>query len=549
MKTQLRRILLAWLTTLIVAGALPALAHNLGSAAVTANCASFTLTVTGNELTVPTGTVNYEVILTPNPGAPVSVTGAITVTPNPDGTFTGSVTRTWSSVGVTLSGTTCISGSATLVTQNGTHNTVKITSTPECVTCTGKCAGSIGDFVWHDLDFDAHQGGSEPGIANVTLRLIDGTDHVIRTTHTDGSGAYLFDGLCADSYQVEVDTPPGYVPTTPCSPDQTVPTDSNCSAAPVTLTTNDSHNPTIDFGFVTPSKCSGLIGDFVWRDTDCDGIQDFGEPGLNGVRVSLKNDGVVVRTTTTSQGPNLQDGYYQFNEVCQGSYTVEVDGSTLPAGAIPAPCTVGSNRAIDNNCSPAPVSLSSSESSDTTIDFGYCVGVGKTFTIGPSSMEGHLRIMPGDWISGGFSFKFKSGSHAATQFTVKSKVEIAVTCPLGGGAGGTILVDLGTKAYSVPAANTSWLPTGDANSVLSWMGSAQAPNLCGGKVMDNARGAVYTSTVSQNPVTGTLVDFRFKYRDPNAKGKGNVNCLDTSDPRRAKADVCGASWSETVLDP
>jgi len=44
---------------------------------------------------------------------------------------------------------------------------------------------------------------------------------------------------------------------------------------------------------------------------------------------------------------------------------------------------------------------------------------------------------------------------------------------------------------------------------------------------------------------GSLVDFRFKYRDPNAKG----NWLDTSDPRRAKADVCGASWSETVLDP
>jgi hypothetical protein len=67
--------------------------------------------------------------------------------------------------------------------------------------------------------------------------------------------------------------------------------------------------------------------------------------------------------------------------------------------------------------------------------------------------------------------------------------------------------------------------------------------------MDNSKGAIFEATVSQSPDTGSLINWRFKYRDPNAKGKGNVNCLDTSDPRRDKADVCGASWSETVKDP
>ena len=104
---------------------------------------------------------------------------------------------------------------------------------------------------------------------------------------------------------------------------------------------------------------------------------------------------------------------------------------------------------------------------------------------------------------------------------------------------------LGSRTYNIPAGNTEWLPTGDQTSVLSWMGSAQAPNLCGASPMDNAKGAVFKSTVFPDPPSGSLVDFRFKYRDPNAKG----NWLDTSDPRRAKADVCGASWSETVLDP
>jgi hypothetical protein len=67
--------------------------------------------------------------------------------------------------------------------------------------------------------------------------------------------------------------------------------------------------------------------------------------------------------------------------------------------------------------------------------------------------------------------------------------------------------------------------------------------------MDNAKGAVFTATVLQNPPTGSLVDFRFKYRDPAAKGKPNTDCTNANDPNRNKADVCGASWSETVKDP
>jgi hypothetical protein len=164
-------------------------------------------------------------------------------------------------------------------------------------------------------------------------------------------------------------------------------------------------------------------------------------------------------------------------------------------------------------------------------------------------MEGHLLIRPGDWISGGYSFKFKNGTHPATTFSVASFMTLNVTCPAGGGPGGAIVIDLGPHTYPVPANNTDWLPTGDANNVLSWAGSAKAPDLCAGNVMDNSKGAVFTATVSQSPPSGSLVDFRFKYRDPNAKGKGNVNCLDTTDPRRARADVCGASWSQTVTDP
>lgn len=167
----------------------------------------------------------------------------------------------------------------------------------------------------------------------------------------------------------------------------------------------------------------------------------------------------------------------------------------------------------------------------------------------PASMEGNLTIAPGDWISGGYSFKLDNTTHTATNLTVTSRVSLAVTCPSGGGTGGSILVDLGSQTYSVNAGNTNWLPTGDANSVLSWMGSIQAPDLCNGHPMNNAQGALFTAVLSQSPPTGSLVDFRFKYDDPNAKGNGNVDCLNTSDPRRNSPSVCGAGWSPTATYP
>jgi hypothetical protein len=182
--------------------------------------------------------------------------------------------------------------------------------------------------------------------------------------------------------------------------------------------------------------------------------------------------------------------------------------------------------------------------------FGQCAPPqGKSLEIGPSSMEGHLQIRPGDWISGGYSFKFVNGGHDAAIVTVTSTLTMPFTCPQGGGTGGQFTINLGTHDYPVAAGNTDWQPTGDANSVLSWAGSGMAPDLCSGNIMDNSKGAIFDAVISQNPDNGQLLNWRFKCRDPNAKGKGNVNCLDTTDPRRNRADVCGASWSQTVRDP
>ncbi|MCB0392874.1 MAG: hypothetical protein KDD58_16425, partial [Bdellovibrionales bacterium] len=75
-----------------------------------------------------------------------------------------------------------------------------------------------------------------------------------------------------------------------------------------------------DFGFVRQV----LIGDFVWFDTNEDGVQDGGEPGLEGVVVRLVGASPTVTTATDATG------YYEFESKHDGllpsqSYSVQID--------------------------------------------------------------------------------------------------------------------------------------------------------------------------------------------------------------------------------
>ena len=247
--------------------------------------------------------------------------------------------------------------------------------------CDGRCTGRIGDFVWYDGSEAECNGCQEPGeqgIPNVTVVLKDSSGTVIATDVTDADGYYLFTGLCAGDYTVEVDEstlPDGYYasPSQQDCADPSTANDSNGSPADVTLTTDHSEDLTIDFGYCTP--CDGRIGDFVWLDgggADCNGCQEDGEQGIPGVTVILKDaSGAVIATTVTDA-----DGYYLFTGLCAGDYTVEIDDGTLPPGVVPAPCTnpecADPAQANDNNCSPADVTLTEDDSEDLTIDFGYC---------------------------------------------------------------------------------------------------------------------------------------------------------------------------------
>ena len=70
--------------------------------------------------------------------------------------------------------------------------------------------GSLGDFVWFDINGNGQQDAGEPGLQGVTVNLLDANGNVVNTTTTDANGQYLFAGLSPDTYIVEFVTPSSY---------------------------------------------------------------------------------------------------------------------------------------------------------------------------------------------------------------------------------------------------------------------------------------------------------------------------------------------------
>jgi hypothetical protein len=88
------------------------------------------------------------------------------------------------------------------------------------------------------------------------------------------------------------------------------------------------------------------IGNRVWVDTDQDGIQDAGEPGLAGVQVQLYQGATLVTTVTTDA-----DGNYKFTNLLPNTaYTITVPlGQTALVNKPLTTTNVGSNDLIDND--------------------------------------------------------------------------------------------------------------------------------------------------------------------------------------------------------
>jgi hypothetical protein len=82
---------------------------------------------------------------------------------------------------------------------------------------------------------------------------------------------------------------------------------------------------------------------FVWNDTNNNGVQDPGETGLPGIKVSFE-DGVGDVTETYTD----VDGIYQA-PLPDGTYTVTISTSSVGTGYTPSPTDAAGNDSIDSD--------------------------------------------------------------------------------------------------------------------------------------------------------------------------------------------------------
>ena len=235
--------------------------------------------------------------------------------------------------------------------------------------CVGEISGAISRAVGGPDD-----PGGEP-VEGVVFRILDSEGNLVAKAPS-GPDGYSFRGLCPGDYRVEID--PASVP-----PDVIV---SGCEIAGVVLEDCASVPVTIDddgearvMDFPVDTNCSSAIVGRVWNELNDDTIFSLVvEDGLDGVRVLLRDErgAEVLATTTNSVGD------FELVGLCAGSYTLDVDTSTIPPGFGPARCVEAAADHLQATCLPASVVLSADDAETIRTDVAFeSPFAGRFFTI------------------------------------------------------------------------------------------------------------------------------------------------------------------------
>ncbi|HEX8606536.1 MAG TPA: SdrD B-like domain-containing protein, partial [Pseudoduganella sp.] len=234
--------------------------------------------------------------------------------------------------------------------------------------------GTIASTVWEDRNGNGTQDSGETGVSGATVKLVDAKGATVSTTTTDARGDYTFTTAVGD-YSVQVTKPAGYVFTSQDKgSNDAIDSDVNASGASATFTVKA--GVTIDPADAGVYRTASL-GNKVWYDCDGDGIQDAGESGIQGARVTLLDESGKSIAVTTTNG----SGEYAFSGLKPGVYSVQFDTSALPSGYVITKQDAGSDDARDSDVDATglsqKVTLVSGEN-NTSVD----AGVAQAATIG-----------------------------------------------------------------------------------------------------------------------------------------------------------------------
>lgn len=199
--------------------------------------------------------------------------------------------------------------------------------------------GTIGDFVWDDLDGDGVQDAGEPGLADAVVYLIDASGHFLDLAYTDEDGHYQFVNVEPGDYRLHFETLNSYKLTTAGVGNDVTDSDAGTDGFTEIFTVGVGQDVTsVDAGMVRTYMVTGL----AWDDTDRDGVQDEEEPSFADVSVRLLDvNGNVAASTVTDEY-----GQYAFDDLPLGTYTVEF---VAPTGYRFSPRGQGGDSTYDSD--------------------------------------------------------------------------------------------------------------------------------------------------------------------------------------------------------
>ena len=139
---------------------------------------------------------------------------AATATPSPTATPTRTNTPTATAVPPTPTHTpappTATPTRTPTPTPTRTHTPVPPTATPTRTPTPTPALAALGDRVWYDQNANGVQDVGEPGVAGVTVRLLNAAGVQVGIMATNASGYYGFTDLPAGSYRLVFGLPAGY---------------------------------------------------------------------------------------------------------------------------------------------------------------------------------------------------------------------------------------------------------------------------------------------------------------------------------------------------
>lgn len=225
----------------------------------------------------------------------------------------------------------------------------------------------VGDFVWADTNRNGLQDSGEPGVQGVKVTLKDGAGKDVGSKTTDAQGKYLFEKLPEGDYSVCFDVanlPKAYAdhkPTKQDAGDDAKDSDAGIGGCTSKTTVNSDNREdlSVDLGLAPPVN---RLGDFVWADTNRNGVQDAGEAGIQGIKVTLKG-------TATATAMTGADGRYSFENLNDGTYQACFD-----LAAYKTTKKDNGDDAKDSDIGPdgctANVTLGANKREDLTLDAG-----------------------------------------------------------------------------------------------------------------------------------------------------------------------------------